>query len=408
MTISKHFTGGTMSKPTICLFSDTVCDANGVSRFIQDLAQSAKNRDVNLYVLTSTTKNYCKNLDNIINIKPMIRAKMPFYPELDVAFPNYFDLKRRASFIKPDMVVISTPGPVGLMGLRIANRMNIKKSAIYHTDFPSYIYDNTKSEMFKEGTNKFMRYFYKQFEKVYSRSAEYFEILKNDIKLPQDKLHILKAGTDTKSFHIKYRDSSFWENYPDINPTSIKLLYVGRLTKEKNFPFLLDTWENLKTKTDKNIELICCGEGKIVEKRDEWREKRVHLLGYKGGEELSKIYANSDIFLFPSVTDTLGQVVMEAQSSALPAIVSDIGGPQSIVKDKESGFVLPVSQDVWCEHIIRLLDDEELRKTMGTTGFNNMQENSFEITFDDFYKTNVEILQNEKFVIQSEKTQKEI
>lgn len=390
-----------MKKPTICLFSDTVCDANGVSRFIQDLAQAAKNRGAELYVITSTTKNYCKKLDNIINIKPMVRAKMPFYPELDVALPNYFDLKRRAEFIKPDVIVISTPGPVGLMGLRIANRLGVKKSAIYHTDFPSYIYDNTKSRFFKEGTNKFMRYFYKQFEKVYSRSAEYFDILKDDIKLPQNKLHILKAGTDIGSFHIKYKEEGFWRAYEGIDNDSIKLLYVGRLTKEKNFPFLLDMWDTLLGKTDKNIELICCGEGKILDEKAALKNKKVHLLGYKGGEELSKIYANSDIFLFPSTTDTLGQVVMEAQSSALPALVSNIGGPKTIVKDRESGFVLEVNKEIWCEHIIKLLEDEDLRIKMGKNGFNAMQENSFEITFDDFLKSNKEIIQSDNFVIQS-------
>ena len=172
------------------------------------------------------------------------------------------------------------------------------------------------------------RSFYKQFEKVYSRSAEYFDILKDDIKLPQNKLHILKAGTDIGSFHIKYKEEGFWRAYEGIDNDSIKLLYVGRLTKEKNFPFLLDMWDTLLGKTDKNIELICCGEGKILDEKAALKNKKVHLLGYKGGEELSKIYANSDIFLFPSTTDTLGQVVMEAQSSALPALVSNIGGPK--------------------------------------------------------------------------------
>lgn len=394
-----------MKTPTICLFSDTVCDANGVSRFIQDLAQTATKKSVNLFVITSTRKAYCRELDNIINLKPLIKTKMLFYPELDIAIPNYFDLKRRAEMIKPDIIVVSTPGPIGLMGLRIAKALNVKKVAVYHTDFPSYIYDNTKSGFLKGGTTKFMRYFYKQFEKVYSRSQEYMDILENDIKLPSEKLHALKAGIDTSNFHIKYKDEHFWENYEGISNDSIKLLYVGRLTKEKNFPFLLELWDEIKKRTDKNVELICCGEGRILEQKAEYAQKGAHLLGYKGGEELSKIYANSDIFLFPSITDTLGQVVMEAQSSALPAIVSNTGGPKTIVCHIDSGYCLDVDVNLWAEHVIKLIDDEALRTRMGREGFNRMQENSFEVTFDDFLKTNASLLQKEENMIQSKELQ---
>ncbi|MFP4332502.1 MAG: glycosyltransferase [Campylobacterales bacterium] len=387
-----------VKNPTICLFSDTVCDANGVSRFIQDLASSSE--EGSLYVITSTNKSYCKKLDNIINIKPIFKTGMPYYKELDIAIPNYFELKKRATIINPDIVVISTPGPIGMMGLRIANRLKAKKVAIYHTDFPSYMYDNTKSRFIEKGTTKFMRYFYKQFERVYSRSNEYYSTLLNDIKVPKDRLFVLKAGIDTKSFHMKYKEEAFWQNY-EIDVESIKLLYVGRLTKEKNFPFLLEIWDELREKSSKKIELICCGEGKILEKKEELKSRGIHLLGYKGGEELSKIYANSDIFLFPSVTDTLGQVVMEAQASGKPAIVSNIGGPKTIVRDGESGYCIEVEKNIWLQKIAELVDDEQKRVSMGKEGFNSMQGKSFEITYEDFKNLNMEILKNEGFMIQS-------
>jgi glycosyltransferase involved in cell wall biosynthesis len=387
-----------VKSPTICLFSDTVCDANGVSRFIQDLASSSEQGS--LYVITSTEKSYCKKLENIINIKPMFKTGMPYYKELDVAIPNYFELKKRATIINPDIVVISTPGPVGMMGLRIANRLKAKKVAIYHTDFPSYMYDNTKSRFVEKGTTKFMRYFYKQFERVYSRSQEYYKTLLEDIKVPEDRLFVLKAGIDTHSFHMKYKEEGFWKGY-GVDENSIKLLYVGRLSKEKNFPFLIDIWDELKEKSSKNIELICCGEGKILDKADEQKSRGIHLLGYKGGEELSKIYANSDIFLFPSVTDTLGQVVMEAQASGKPAVVSNIGGPKTIVEDGTTGYCLEVKKEVWLEKTLELIENEEKRVSMGKEGFNSMQGRSFEITYEDFKNLNMEILKNEGFMIQS-------
>lgn len=382
---------------TICLFTDTVCDANGVSRFIQDITKEADKRGYKFYVLTSTRKDKCEEHEKIINYRPNVRIPMPFYPELDLAMPAFYKFKKIVKELKPDLIHVATPGPVGFCGMIISHRLGVPRAGVYHTDFPSYIKDNTKSRFAENMTIKLMRRFYKNFDKVFARSHKYMEVLKNDIKLPQDKLHAIAPGINVEKFHRDYREPSMWSSYAGVIPDSIKALYVGRLTKEKNFPFLLDTWcafQEQRKEGSRPVQLICIGEGQILEEKEKWLEKNVVLLGYKGGIELSKLYASCDFFLFPSLTDTLGQVVMEAQSSGMPVVVSDIGGPQTVINlgNRQSGFVVSTeSQQGWIETIEKLSDDDALRQELGNNGFETIQNMSIENSFNDFWQINLEV-----------------
>jgi len=379
----------------ILLFTDTLCDANGVSRFIQDIGKEASKGKKKLYIITSTVKHHCKEEDYIFNTKPIFKIKMPFYPELDLVFPNFFLLLKITKRINPDIIHLSTPGPVGTAGWAISKILKKPRAGIYHTDFPSYLYDNTKSKAIKRATDFVMRVFYSDFKRVFSRSTKYVDVIKNDLKIDDSKIYTLQAGINTCVFHKDFRDLNIWKNYEKVRKDSIKVLYVGRLTKEKNFPFLLEIWERLNTRCELDIQLIVVGEGKFKEMPENYEEKNIVYLGFRGGEELSRIYASSDIFIFPSVTDTLGQVVMEAGSSGLPVIVSNIGGPQIVVNkfDKQSGYILSTNdKNSWVDAIIELASDEHLRKKMGEAGFETIQGMTIESTFRDFWGENIRIV----------------
>jgi len=115
-------------------------------------------------------------------------------------------------------------------------------------------------------------------------------------------------------------------------------------------------------------------------------------LGIKRGVELSKIYASSDLFLFPSTTDTLGQVVMEAMSSGLPVVVSHLGGPKTVVEEaKGSGFAIDIADNkMWLEAIERLICDEVLRKSMGEIGSAFIAQKGIAQSFDAFWQVHIE------------------
>lgn len=109
-------------------------------------------------------------------------------------------------------------------------------------------------------------------------------------------------------------------------------------------------------------------------------------MGFKYGEDLRNVYGNSDVFVFPSITDTLGQVVMEAQAAGLPVVVSDVGGPKEIVRDGETGFVRSVTDvGAWVRAIVELAGNRERRIAMGRAAADFMTSFTMERCFDHFW-----------------------
>lgn len=380
-----------MKDISICLVSDTVYDINGVSRFIQDFSKEAISYDKEFHVITSTKKTHYESLDNILNIKPFFVMKMPFYKSLDLVMPNFFKIKRKIEELNPDLLHISTPGTVGLCALISAKLLKIPVVGIYHTDFPAYMYKNTNSFFVKWGTIKFLKLFYSGYKAIFLRSLEYAKTIKNELEFRDEELHVLKAGINIKSFDKKYRDLNIWDEY-EIEKNKFKFLYVGRISVEKNVDKLIKIWQKEKFY---NCELILVGDLEIDSlDKSELKKDNIHLIGRKQQKSLSKIYASSDCFIFPSTTDTLGQVVMEAMSSALPVIVTNKGGPKTFV-NKECGYILDINsiEDI-SKTIKDISQDKALHKRKKESAYSFMREKSISHCFLDFWEINRKILKN--------------
>ncbi|AXH13521.1 glycosyltransferase [Halarcobacter bivalviorum] len=374
----------------VCLVSDTVYDLNGVSRFIQDFAKEAKSYKKEFTVITSTKKNHYESIENIYNLKPIFSIKMPFYKSLDLVMPNFFKIKNNIKKLKPDILHISTPGTVGLCALISAKLLKIPVVGIYHTDFPSYLYENTKSEFVRKITLLYLKVFYKNFIALFSRSNEYVDIIQKQLVFKKRDLYLLKAGINIKNFDKSFKDENIWEEY-NIDKNSFKVLYTGRVSIEKNVDKLINIWleENFL-----DIKLIVVGDIEIKLDSSKLEEKGVYLLGRKQKEALSKLYASSDCFIFPSTTDTLGQVVLEAMSSALPVIVSDKGGPKTFVSE-EFGYIINIEEkNQIIKAIKELKNKDEVYKNKSEKAYNYMRDKSISHSFLDFWEINQKILEN--------------
>jgi glycosyltransferase involved in cell wall biosynthesis len=372
----------------ICLVSDTVYDVNGVSRFIQDFAKEALKFDKEFNVLTSTKKEHYEDILNIYNIKPVFRMKMPFYQSLDLVLPNFFKIKRKIKELNPDLLHISTPGTVGLCALITAKIYKIPVLGIYHTDFPAYMYKNTKSKFVKWGTVKFLKLFYTPYKALFSRSDEYFKTIKEQLNFQDEDLHLLEAGINIDSFDKSYEDKSIWKKY-SIDENSFKVLYVGRVSVEKNVHKLINHWKKAKFK---NCELLLVGDLELNNvSKEELEQENIKLIGRKQKEELSKLYASSDCFFFPSTTDTLGQVVMEALSSALPVIVTNKGGPQTFVHE-DYGYIVDInSYDEVIEAVNDLAKKDEAYYEKKEKAYRFMRDKSISHSFLNFWEKNEKI-----------------
>lgn len=379
----------------ICLFTDTLGDVNGVSRFIRNIADQSLAFGHSLHVLTST-RFECPNRPNIVNVTPRYSRAMPGYAQLELAIPPFGELARRAEALAPDAVHISTPGPVGTLGRRFARRRNLPLLGTYHTDFPAYIDHLFNDRTLTWITDQAMRRFYRPFRRVFTRSTDYAQGLVR-LGIPRERIVRLLPGIDTDTFHTRFRDPSIWSKFPDIPPDAVKAMYVGRVSVEKNLPLLAQAWKRVAAAC-RTIglasppHLVVIGDGPYrTTMEHDLAGERVHFLGFRHGVELSTLYASSDFFLFPSTTDTLGQVVMEAQSAGLPVVVTDQGGPREVVNHapgaEQSGFVVSAdAPQVWADVIARLASDRGMRTAMGAAGHRLIQPMSIRHSFEHFWE----------------------
>lgn len=374
-------------EPRVLLFTDTLGDVNGVSRFINDIADQARKTGRPLHVFTST-RFPVRRLPDLHNFSPLFASCMPGYPDLEVTFPPFFRMLREARRFNPHAVHISTPGPVGLIGRIAARLLRVPLVGVYHTDFPSYADKLFDDEAISWLARRAMTGFYKPFHTIFTRSHAYAQSL--------DQLHIgngrcvpLQPGTRTDRFSPHLRDAAFLTTL-GIPADSVKVLYVGRLSIEKNIPMLTELWRRcfpFFRAQRLNAHLIIVGDGPYrAEMQSDLPSMNCHFTGFRSGDELSVLYASSDFFVFPSITDTLGQVVLEAQSSGLPAIVTDIGGPKETVRHNETGFVLPATDlDAWSQRILQLASNPDLRHRLGRAARERMEHFSIADSFEHFW-----------------------
>ncbi|MBX3364943.1 MAG: glycosyltransferase [Phycisphaeraceae bacterium] len=376
-------------RPTrLALFTDTLGDVNGVSRFIRTMGEHAFAAGKCLHIATSTAVR-CPDAPYIHNFRPLFSMRMPGYSHLEVALPPLLDMLRWADQVRPDVIHVSTPGPVGLVGILAARMLKCPLVGTYHTDFPAFVEDLLNDHVMTRITEKCMTGFYKRFAGVLTRSREYVPRV-SALGIDPDRITPLTPGCDTIAFHRKHADRAMWRTHA-LLPETLKILYCGRVSVEKNLPLLTAIWPRVREALyEQNIhaDLVIIGDGPYREEmQKQLKNHGACFLGYRFGHELSTLYASADLFVFPSLTDTLGQAVMEAQASGLPALVSDCGGPREVIQNGRTGLVLPGhGPQAWVEAIVHLAADSTRRAEMSHAAFDLMQSRSFAHSFEHFWK----------------------
>lgn len=388
----------------LLLFTDTLHDVNGVSRFIRNVGEQAAAAGRELHIITSTRLPAPPDAQrpHIHNIPPMYARPMPGYPQLELAIPRRARMLRAAERLAPDVVHVSTPGPVGTLGRRFAAVHGLPLIGTYHTDFPAYIDHLFDEPVFTWLCTAHMSWFYRRFARVFTRSLDYADSMQR-LGIRRDRIVRLHPGIDTAVFDARFRDDSgtIWRGLASlgVRERSVKALYVGRVSVEKNLPMLAKVWPAARAACRErgiDAQLLVIGDGpyRAQMQRDLAGSDTV-FLGFRHGAELSTIYASSDLFIFPSTTDTLGQVVMESQSVGLPVIVTDQGGPSEVVDDGITGFVLPAgpaAHQRWVLTIAQLLSDPALRRRMGEAGRAKMAPMTIRHSFDHFWQVHEQAL----------------
>lgn len=366
----------------IGLFTDTFDEINGVGRFLRDMLARARAHGRELLVHSCCSRPRL-DVPGRRNFRPVFSTRLPFYPDLELSFPPVPKILTWARHERFDAIHLSTPGPMGLCGLLIAKRLGLPVVGTYHTDLPAYVRQLAGDRCLTDGTRAYLRWFYRRLHRVLVRSESYLAVLAA-MGLRRDSLAAIPPGVNTQTFNPVHRDARLWDRLAVRQPH--RLLYCGRLSVEKNLPLLAEIFRRLCA-VRADVGLILAGDGPYrVRMQRALQGFPAYFLGAQDDEQLGRLYASADLFLFPSRTDTLGQVVLEAQASGLPALVSDQGGPRQIIEDGVTGLVVPATTpDLWCSAIAQLLDDAPRRRRMGQMAHGRASRFCLDQTFNQFW-----------------------
>jgi glycosyltransferase involved in cell wall biosynthesis len=339
-----------MTAPRVAYFPDSFHEVNGVAHTSRHFEAFARRRNLPFLCVRAGNRPQALVEDGNVWSLELPRGFLSIPLEKDLRFdPAYLrHLKLIADVLdrfRPDLIHITGPSDVGLLGAFLAHRRHLPLAASWHTNVHEYAarradwflrllpkrHSATAGQRIEDLALATAAWFYRKAEVLFAPNPELCALLERSTGRP---CFLMPRGVDAELFHPAKRTRAL------DDPLRI-LGFVGRLSVEKNIGLLVEIEKNLVQDQGKNQErFFIVGHG-----GDEaWlreRLRRAEFTGVLRGEELSRAYANMDLFVFPSHTDTFGNVVLEALASGVPAIVTPDGGPRSIVRDGETGRIVP-------------------------------------------------------------------
>ncbi len=373
---------GSSGNGKILWFTDTITDLNGVSMIIKKIGwlSSVKDRDVTIVTSIPEDEMTDDLPPNVVNIPHFYTSELPRYENLTVHFPSLMTGLKMLDEYEPDMIYISTPGPVGLFGMLMSKVMNAKSIGVYHTDFTLQARDLFDDSTIENLIESYIRWFYSMLDEIRVPTKEYIDILDRR-SYDREKMSVFRRGIDTALFSPAGGNGSYLGKLCGIKG-GFTLLYAGRISRDKNLEFLIDVYNSLAVEYPE-LNLLIAGDGPDMAslKAVSAGNNRLVFTGALRHDSLPRLYSAADLFVFPSTTDTYGMVVMEAQSCGLPAIVTDKGGPKELVVENETGFVLgDTDKEAWMKKITELIElkkqDPGAFKTLKTNSRRHVLENA--------------------------------
>lgn len=367
-------------------FTDTLEDVNGVATTIRKMTAAgvASGHDITVMICRSEVSDHGIPLKNF---PPVGEFELPEYELQRLSFPPVLSIQEHLIRENYSEIIISTPGPVGLTALYAAKSLGLRAVGIYHTDFPQYVRILTEDSFMETLTWNYMHWFYSQLDIVYVNSEDYRKCW-IERGISPEKLKILPRGLDTKLFNPARRSTDFWRSR-GLRDGEVGMLFVGRISKEKNLDTLVAATRRLaEWKT--SVRPLFVGEGPYLAEMKRLLPDAI-FTGYLRGEDLADAYASADFFVFPSTTDTFGNVIIEAQACSLPVIVSDMGGPRELVQHGKDGFVTKALDAAeLSEAIRRLAEDPGLRERMGAAARSRVETRDWSEAAEKFWTNSPE------------------
>jgi len=321
-----------------------------------DKLQSQRNE----FSRTSSTKpanNHRGRLEEVLTLG----VPIPRYPGLKLGLPAKRTLTKLWTAQRPDIVQIVTEGPLGSSALSVARKLQIPVISDFHTNFHHYC-----SHYGVGWLNKPIASFLRRFHNRSDATLVPTHAMQADLRRDgYQNVQVISRGVDTQLFNPQRRSAALRESWgiQNYDETELVALYVGRVAAEKNLPLVLRAFEAMQKITPK-LRLVFVGDGPARAALQAKYPQHI-FAGMRTGEDLATHYASADIFLFPSLTETFGNVTTEAMASGLAVVAYDYAAAAQLILDGENGHAAPFDQaDAFISAACRLVGNSTTRNAM--------------------------------------------
>jgi len=299
--------------------------------------------------------------------------EIPFYEGMRLGVPGLPDLVETLAEGSYDLVHVTAPGPAGIAATLMSRITGVPLLASYHTEIATYAGMRSQDSTLEALTRAGLGAFYTAPSAVLSPSPSADASV---AALGADPARIgrWERGVDLDRFDPAKADR-------DAFPGEIKVLYSGRLTREKGVDLLAETFLRAH-EADPRLHLLLAGGGPEEAELRERLGERATFLGWLSGEDLPRAYASADAFLFCSSTDTYGQVILEAAASGLPIVAVAEGGPAALIENRHTGLLCRPDPDHLAGALLQLASSPLLRRHLGSSAVRAVRARSWEYSME--------------------------
>lgn len=343
----------------IAIFTDTFTpQVNGVAKTLERLTRYLNRKGIE-YTLFAPQN--IKEENERMNIQKVKSIPFAVYPECRLAVPNPYLLRKKLLNFQPDLIHVATPFNMGLLGKYYARKFGIPLVGSYHTDFDAYL-AYYKMEILSPILWNYLRWFHNSLKKTFVPSHETLQQLKNK---GFHNLGIWSRGVDCSLFHPDDADNAIRRKYA-IKAKHI-LSFAGRLAPEKDIETLQKVMKNVNEKMGDDVHWLIVGDGPLSSDFKANFGEHVTFTGYLNAPKVAQVFAASDLMVFPSSTETFGNVVLESLACGTPVIGANAGGVKNIIVNDKTGILCtPKCVDEFTSAIFKLLDNESKWREMST------------------------------------------
>lgn len=318
----------------LCIVSETWSpDINGVAHTLSRLSWELNRQGVPVGIIRPRPRT-AGNATRINHELQVQRLALPGYTDVQVGLVTPATLRRFWNKHRPDVIYLATQGPLGWAARHAAKRLNIPLVAGWHTNFDHYCKDYGVTWL-ASTVRRYLRYFHNGCASTLVPTRLQAASLKRQgIK----DVHVLSRGLDGERFSPAHRDAQLRQRW-GIGEHQPVALYVGRLAAEKNLTLLQETFQAMR-EVRPDIALVIVGDGPARAQLENILPD-AHFTGFVGQEALARYYASADLFIFPSLSETWGNVVAEAMASGLAVVAYHHAASAELINSGHNGITVP-------------------------------------------------------------------